>query len=215
MNLVKFIPATDDKYRKLINRHLDYIEKQCKRAVLKYLPNMSPLHAENESLELNNRIIDKLEKDDYKALKHFKGKSGFTSWLNSVISFELVDMIREKRGRKKSDDSSEDTKPVPGQPTDTDSNSPELLLMETERDDKLREAIKLLIEQLSGEELFILRMKYPPDGSAGMKGDEIARSLNISRKAVYRRLDRIIVKCRKIIEKSELDTETLFLGEKK
>ncbi len=213
MNLVKFIPSYNDRYRKQISKYLAYIEKQCIRAVNKYIPDNPELQKENDSLELNNRILDKLEKNDYQALKNFKGKSRFTTWLTTLISYELVDMVRERRGRKpKTDEETVNTMVQTSTPGSISESTPENRLLEQEKHKIFNRAVNTIIKGLTGEEVMILKMRYPSDGSAGMRGEDIAKRLNLTRKAVYRRLDRIIIKCRKILEENKIDTSSLFEG---
>lgn len=97
---------SDKKYRKMISSHLDYIQAQCDFVVSannrRGLASGEAIEMENESLELFNRVIDQLNKDDYKILRRFSGKSSIKTYLSTVIANTMVDMIRKKRGRDRS-----------------------------------------------------------------------------------------------------------------
>lgn len=91
-------------YTQLLSRHLQFIEKQIIIA-LKMLKIEKPLQNSNrmeeEAIQLFNTLVDKFKANDYKIIKQFKGRSKFTTYLSSIISREVVNMIRKKRGRKR------------------------------------------------------------------------------------------------------------------
>ncbi len=94
----------DSRYPTLITENLEYIEKQCFKAVrLKSggLSDEEALAMENEAIELFNLVLDILRKEDYKVLKEFKGNSRITTYFTAIISRQAVDMIRKKRGRSR------------------------------------------------------------------------------------------------------------------
>lgn len=93
----------DDYYNHMINNHIEFIEKQCFKAVrLKLGDRISPgntLNIENEALELSNRVLDTLRQNNYRVLKEFKGNAQLTTYLSAIISRHAVDLIRKKLGR--------------------------------------------------------------------------------------------------------------------
>lgn len=107
---------SNDKYRKLLSRHLDFIQKKCEYAVRfkvkegGYRPDT--IVVENEALELFNRVIDLLKRDDYKVLRQFKGRSTLKTYLNMIIANQMVEMIRKKRGRDRSKERAKKLGPI-------------------------------------------------------------------------------------------------------
>lgn len=96
-------PANGDYYKNIINEHFEFIEKQCFNAVRLKIGDVSAaentLNIENEALELSNRVLDTLQRNDYRVLKEFKGNSRLTTYLTAIISRHAVDLIRKKLGR--------------------------------------------------------------------------------------------------------------------
>ena|GEM_PF-928040 len=94
-----------DDYKNIIKDHFEFIEKQCFKAVRLRLGENSSASAENaltienESLELSNRVLDTLARDNYRVLREFKGNSRLTTYLTAIISRQAVDLIRKKLGR--------------------------------------------------------------------------------------------------------------------
>lgn len=258
--------------RDQLNNHLGYIESQCRRAVRRLSggsPAFSEIDLENESLELFNRVIDRVRENDYAMIRRFDGRSRFTTYLTALISRQAVEEIRRRRGRsrarqraqtlgrlglnlfekifsrglnisealremqmEKNPGISEEQLlrmtdhiigrngvPSPfiismGEPPDCPDSSgrtPENLALEREQREQLSEAVNLLRRELSGSDRLLLRLRFPPDmESSPRKASEIATMLQISRKAVYRRLDRLLLRCRTILEKSELSCTDLI-----
>jgi len=97
--------ASNTSFRDIINEYLSYIEKQCRKAVEKTIPptcgEAGEISIENEALELFNRVLDKLQANDFKILAQFKGDSKLSTYLSAIISRQAVDMIRQKRGRSR------------------------------------------------------------------------------------------------------------------
>lgn len=95
----------EDYYKNLITDNFEFIEKQCFKAIKLKLGNHSstgnPINVENEALELNNHVLDTLQRDDYRALKEFKGNARITTYITAIISRLAVDMIRKKLGRSR------------------------------------------------------------------------------------------------------------------
>ena len=96
-------PLNKDNYKKIINAHFEFIEKQCLKAVrLRLGENSSAeiaLNIENETLELSNLVLDTLQRDNYRVLREFKGNSRLTIYITAIISHQAVDLIRKKLGR--------------------------------------------------------------------------------------------------------------------
>ncbi|HDP94806.1 MAG TPA: sigma-70 family RNA polymerase sigma factor [Candidatus Aminicenantes bacterium] len=89
--------------------------------------------------------------------------------------------------------------------------TPESAAFEKERQARITAAVSLLRSRLSGTEWLLLRLRFPPDPrSPARKASEIASLMGISRKAVYRRLDRLLPHCRTILRKAGIDFCDLF-----
>lgn len=80
-------------------------------------------------------------------------------------------------------------------------NDPQELLIEQQRKQKLDEVVKDIIAQLNGEERIILRMRFPAnDKEKPEKVERISKVLGISEKAIYKRITRILKKCKNILD---------------
>ena len=127
------------------------------------------------------------------------------------LSLDEVETIAEKiKGKKSSLTFSNDDNPVVknGAIVNEDGdyiipdkkNNPEELLIEEQRKQKLGEVVKDIIAQLNGEERIILRMRFPAnDEEKPGKVEQIAIVLGISEKAVYKRIARILNKCKNLL----------------
>ena len=97
--------SDEDYYKSIITEHFTFIEKQCFKAVKLKLGNHphsgNPISIENEALELNNHVLDILQRDNYRVLKEFKGDARITTYITAIISRHAVDMIRKKLGRSR------------------------------------------------------------------------------------------------------------------
>jgi len=78
--------------------------------------------------------------------------------------------------------------------------TPEQNLEETQRVFKMNEVLDIIIRGLSGEERLILRMRFPVTGQKAQKVSQIAGALGITEKAVYKRITRILKKCKTLLE---------------
>ncbi len=96
-------PLDEAQYKNIINENFDYIEKQCFNAVRLRLKDFASkdtgINIENEALELSNRVLDTLQKDNYRVLRGFKGNARITTYITAIISRQAVDLIRKKLGR--------------------------------------------------------------------------------------------------------------------
>ena len=89
-------------------------------------------------------------------------------------------------------------------------HSPEWTALEADRRKRILDAIQQLDFQLTGRERLLLKLRFPVEPEAGTRpAGEIAITLGISRKAVYRRLDRLLEKCRGIITDSGMNAADL------
>ena len=71
--------------------------------------------------------------------------------------------------------------------------------------------IELAIGKLNGEERLILRMRFPVHGEEEPKDvNTIARHLSISKKAAYKKISRILKKCRQILIQRGFDINDLL-----
>jgi DNA-directed RNA polymerase specialized sigma subunit len=90
-------------------------------------------------------------------------------------------------------------------------NDPEELLIEEQRKQKLGEVIKEIIAQLNGEERIILRMRFPAnDEEKTGKVEQIATVLGISEKAVYKRIARVLHKCKNLLDQKGVAVNDLL-----
>lgn len=100
---VEILPETR-KYRELIHRHIEFIEKQCFTVVRMKRTAHSPrqdIELENEALELSGRVMDQLSGNNFQVLRQFENKSKFTTYLTTIIAHQAIDMIRRKKGRNR------------------------------------------------------------------------------------------------------------------
>jgi RNA polymerase sigma factor (sigma-70 family) len=90
-------------------------------------------------------------------------------------------------------------------------NDPEELLIEEQRKQKLGEVVKDIIAHLNGEERIILRMRFPANGEKKPgKVEQIATVLGISEKAVYKRIARILKKCKNLLDQKGVAVNDLL-----
>ncbi|UCH95954.1 MAG: sigma-70 family RNA polymerase sigma factor, partial [Candidatus Aminicenantes bacterium] len=90
-------------------------------------------------------------------------------------------------------------------------NDPQELLIEQQRKQKLDELIKDIIAQLNGEERIILRMRFPAnEEKKPEKVERISKVLGISEKAVYKRITRLLKKCRTRLEQQGVTINDLL-----
>jgi RNA polymerase sigma factor (sigma-70 family) len=90
-------------------------------------------------------------------------------------------------------------------------SDPQELLMEGQRKQRLGQVVGEAIAQLSGEERMLLRMRFPADGEERpRKVEQIAKLLGISLKAAYKRIDRLLKKCRRLLEQEGVSIDELL-----
>lgn len=104
-------------YGRLLNDHLDYIAKVCERAadngrtpsqgqgqVISGEGGYTYIVEQAGSLDpddLFNKILDHLKEDDFRRLRDFQGRSSITTYLTSIISRFVVDIVRQRSGRSR------------------------------------------------------------------------------------------------------------------
>jgi RNA polymerase sigma factor (sigma-70 family) len=283
MNGKKSAPPENSKFHKLIHDNFSFIEKQCFHAVnmrRRAFSNQNHIDIENEVLELSNRVLDQLTKNGFRVLKRFQNQSRFTTYLNTIIANQAVDLIRKKRGRDRSAERARQFGElghliyqkivIEGQPTErtyqelfstqalsqsleefdlivekirgsrenpgvflhlenrstnlekiSDPESgkaiapgketnPEEITIRKMQQKKVEEILDLIIKELRGEERLILRMRYPAGEENSLSVETIAKKLGISKKAVYKRINRILNKCQTMLNKMGIDFHDLL-----
>jgi RNA polymerase sigma factor (sigma-70 family) len=84
---------------------------------------------------------------------------------------------------------------------------------EEERMEMVDDVVKGIIRDLNGEERLILRMRFPTgsgDDKKPAKVAAIAKALGITEKATYKRITRILKKCRAILEQKGVAVDDLL-----
>ena len=259
--------------RDLLNRHLDFLQRQCRRAVHRLAGGSAPgpgMDLENDSLELFNRVLDRIQRNDFAFIRHFDQRSRFTTYLTAMVARQAVDLVRQRRGRDRARERAralgklglllfnkiisnglavpqalQELRKEENLPADLDAQlagmadhilrgrgdprpvvipldatlhapdsavaSPEELALEEERRERISAAVACLRRNLSGSELLLLRLRFPPEPpDRPFTAEAIANLMGISRKAVYRRLDRLLPRCRMILHDAGINEEDLF-----
>jgi RNA polymerase sigma factor (sigma-70 family) len=90
-----------------------------------------------------------------------------------------------------------------GQPVVVDDKkNPEELMVEHNGHTKVKGVVEGLLHGLSGEERMILRLRFPArEGDSPCSIVEIAETLGISAKATYKKISRLLHRCKKKLEK--------------
>jgi hypothetical protein len=102
----------NEVYQKLIIDHLQYIEKQCRKACGVYTRRAHSPSPGNKKFDdigvhgihieasgeidadtLVNKVIDHLTVDDYRVLRQFKNLSKLTTYITTIIANLVVDII--------------------------------------------------------------------------------------------------------------------------
>ncbi len=90
-------------------------------------------------------------------------------------------------------------------------DNPENGIIKNSVNKKMKEIINKIFSRLDGIEIIILRMKYPvEDVKTGKSVKEIARILKMKEKTVYKRISRIFLKCRGIIQDEGVNINDIF-----
>lgn len=100
---------TEPHYRRLFHEYYPFIQKQCHQIAAKM--NFSG-RADDASLshafeafdgdDLQNRVLERLTKDNYKVIRDFAGRSKMTTYLITIIQHEAYDLRRQMSGRDRS-----------------------------------------------------------------------------------------------------------------
>lgn len=259
---------------KRLNSNLEFIERQCRKAIHHMSSKsgrFSDIQLENDTIELFNRIVDLVRRDDFAFLRRFNGRSKLSTYLSAMVSRQAVDLVRRRRGRSRARERAQahgqlglqlfqkvfsqgmglqsaisellkEVSPPPpprdrilqiadhivgqdGMPSPmiipmpenmenlvASGDSPELSELEQERRSRVHAAMQELDSRLTGGERFLLRLRFPLESEeiGTRPAAEIAITLGVSRKAVYRRLDRLLEKCRGILKSLDLDPGDLI-----
>ncbi len=104
-------------YGRLLNDHLDYIAKVCERAVDN---GHTPFHGQGKMIsgeggysyiveragsldadDLFVQVLDHLKEDKFRRLRDFQGRSSITTYLTSIITRFVIDVVRSRSGRSR------------------------------------------------------------------------------------------------------------------
>ena len=222
-------------YERQLKTHLVFIERQCLKALKIYKSNFHSnlsIREENEAVALFNTIIDKLRDRDFHVLKQYKGRSDLKCYLSAIISREVVDYIRRKRGRKRE----KETKSVEKLPVDKynvlkngvpygddeeyelvavdNKINPEGKIIRMESKAKVREALKTIVSGLNRDERLLLRLRFPAgENEKPLDIAAIARMFDIKEKTAYTRISRLLEKCRNRMKEMGVSAEDYFFEE--
>jgi RNA polymerase sigma factor (sigma-70 family) len=93
---------------------------------------------------------------------------------------------------------------------DTQSD-PEKIVMEDQRKRKMQEVIQDIIAQLNGEERILLRMRFPSgEGETPHTVAQVSNILGITQKAVYKRMTRLLKKCKELLDREGVTINDLL-----
>lgn len=270
--------ATD--YARLIIDQLPHIERQCRRAAKSPVSYRSDANIDNEADQLLTEVIDHLKNDDFKVLREFRGSSKLSTFLTTVISNLVVDIIRTRKGRSRASERARELGPVAellhklvyglgytladahgylvlshgigesedelremlhhirgkddithsvtaswpcqGREVIVDDEVEVIVpdpakgadeqLIDNQREQKREHIIGTLMEGLSGEERFILRLRYPASENESIKSiREIATLTGQTEKSVDNRLRRILLRCRETLLRRGLSLDDLII----
>lgn len=263
-------PSQEDKpdYARLIVDQLPFIERQCRRAAESPGNYRSDADVDNEADHLLTEVIDHLKADDFKVLRQFRGNSKLSTYLTTVISNLVVDLIRFRKGRSRAGERARELGPVAEQLHklvlglgytladahghmvlshgigESEDELREMLhhirgkdsithavttrwpyqgrevlvddevevivpdpakgadeqLIDNQREQKRKQITGALVGELSGEERFLLRLRFPATENESSKTIcEIAALTGQTEKTVDNRLRRILMRCRETL----------------
>ncbi len=90
-------------------------------------------------------------------------------------------------------------------------NNPGELLVENQRKQKIQQAVGAIIARLTGEERLLLRMRFPAAEDEKPKSvEQVSKVLGISQKAVYKRIIRLLKKCKEHLYREGVTVDELF-----
>ncbi len=164
-------------FAQLVDRYKDYVFT----VVLRLVKNRE------EAEEIAMDVFMKVHKN----LKHFHGKSKFSTWLYSIAYRTSVDYLRVKKRPVVSLDQEE----VPWQIPDSTSQGP----MQKLQAGELSREINLLIQGLGANDAALISLFYLQEQNI----DEIATITGLSKSNVKVRLFRIRQKLKEVLEKTD------------
>ncbi|MCK4944172.1 MAG: sigma-70 family RNA polymerase sigma factor, partial [Candidatus Aminicenantes bacterium] len=90
-------------------------------------------------------------------------------------------------------------------------NNPEETVIKDSQQQQIDRLLREIIEGLNGEEQLIIRMRFPANPDQDSESIEtIARIMDLSPKAVYKRISRVLKKCREKFEKKGISSHDLL-----
>lgn len=105
-------PPIEDKYSRLIVDNLEFIERQCRRAVARGMPAnddyAEAVNLDNEADEALVEALDRLKANDYRALREFQGTAKLTTYITTIIANLVVDIVRARKGRSRARERAQD-----------------------------------------------------------------------------------------------------------
>jgi RNA polymerase sigma-70 factor (ECF subfamily) len=161
-------------------------------AILSLLAKFS-IHEIEIADDIFAAVIEKLLRDDCRALRSFKWNSKFSTWLVSIARNKTYDYLR---GLKRKPTVSMNA------PIDSDEDEMEKVLasdLDLEHDLEVRLTAEEALKTLPAKEKLILKLYY----IEGMKEREIAELLELSVDAVSARKSRSLRKIRKLVTKGD------------
>jgi RNA polymerase sigma factor (sigma-70 family) len=88
---------------------------------------------------------------------------------------------------------------------------PQELLIEEQRKQRQKKVVRGVIARLSGDERMMLRLRFPAgEDEKPRKVEQISGLLGITQKAVYKRIDRLLKKCRLLLEQEGASIDELL-----
>jgi RNA polymerase sigma factor (sigma-70 family) len=277
----KSLSPQDDPpyYARLIVEQLSCIEKQCRRAAETPGSHQSATDRDNEADHLVTEVIDHLKADNYKVLREFRGSAKLSTYLTTVISNLVVDIIRARKGRSRAGERARELGPVAEQLhrlvygfgytlayahghmvlshgiKESEDELRDMLhqirgrdgishaatagwpyqgrevlvddevevivpdptkgaderLIDFQREQKREQVVGTLLEGLSGEDRFIVRLRFPASENETPKSiSEIASLTGQTEKALDNRLRRILMRCREMLLGQGLSLDDLI-----
>ena len=255
-------------HARLVVEQLPHIERLCRKASASPGNVRSEADIDNEADLLLTEVLDHLKADDYKVLRDFRGDSKLTTYLTTVISNLIVDVVRKRKGRSRSGERAMELGPlavrlhelvhvrgytladahghmvlshgitegeddlrnlltrIRGRDDVTYSGTAdwpyhgrevliddevelivpdpaigaEQIMINSEREQRKKEAMSAMLDVLSGEERYMLRLRFPSDDNERPHSvREIAALLGQTEKSVDSRLRRTLLRCREML----------------
>jgi RNA polymerase sigma factor (sigma-70 family) len=173
--------------------------------------------------EIGILIYQRIIKDGYPiadAFNELRESHGFTGTRE-----QLEEMIRKIKGKNPGPHLPGTSQPLNGSSVvkngktinedeyvvpDTKSD-PQVILIETQRKRKMHEIIRTIITDLNGEERLLLRMRFPTGEDEKPRSvEQVSKVLGITQKAVYKRIDRLLKKCRNTLDREGVSVNELL-----